>query len=73
MHLGKGQLKDETIQMLGENNAVYAIIAPVTALLSSKVSEKHCVAHPELGMEAFYELKIDGFPAIIASAHGKKM
>lgn len=73
MHLGKGQLKDETLQMMGENNAVYAVIAPVTALLSSKVIEKRCIAHPELGMEAFYELKIDGFPAIIASAHGKKM
>lgn len=73
MHLGKGQLKDETIQMFDEYNAVYAVIAPVTALLNSKVLEKECVAHPELGMEAFYRLKIDGFPAIIAAAHGERL
>ena len=73
MHLGKGELKDETIKMFDEYNAVYAVIAPVTALLNSKVLEKKCIAHPELGMEAFYELKIDGFPAIIAAAHGERL
>lgn len=73
MHLGKGDLKPETLAMMGEHNAVYAVIAPVTALLTNNVTERRCLAFPELGMEAFYELKIDGFPAIIASAHGKKM
>lgn len=73
MHLGKGELKDETIKMLADYNAVYAVIAPVTALLNSKLIEKKCLAHPELGMEAFYELKIDGFPAIIAAAHGERL
>lgn len=73
MHLGKGELKDETIKMFADYNAVYAVIAPVTALLNSKVIEKKCIAHPELGMEAFYELKIDGFPAIIAAAHGERL
>ncbi len=71
MHLGKGSLKPETIQMFDSYNAVYAVIAPVTALLNSKVLSKRCLAHPELGMEAFYELKIDKFPCIIAAAHGK--
>ena len=71
MHLGKGSLKPETIQMFDRYNAVYAVIAPVTALLNSKVLAKKCVAHPELCMEAFYELKIDKFPCIIAAAHGE--
>ena len=54
-------------------NAVYAVIAPVTALLNSKVLSKKCLAYPELGMEAFYELEVDKFPCIIAAAHGESM
>lgn len=73
MHLGKGALKPETIAMFNEYNAVYAVIAPVTALLNSKVTAKRCVAHPELGMEAFYELQVEEFPCIIAAAHGESM
>lgn len=73
MHLGKGELKKETIQMFAKYNAVYAVIAPVTALLNSKVKAKKCVAHPELGMEAFYELQVEDFPCIIAAAHGESM
>ena len=73
MFLGKGELKDETIRMFDEYNAVYAVIAPVTALLNSKVLSQKCLAYPELGMEAFYELKVDGFPAIIAAAHGERL
>ena len=52
MHLGKGAIKPETVQMLAENNAVFAIIPPVTALLESQTLERECVAWPELGMEA---------------------
>ena len=48
MHLGKGELKKETIEMFKEYGAVYAVIAPVTALLGSKVISQKCVAHPEL-------------------------
>jgi len=73
MHLGKGALKKETVEMLNQYNAVYAVIAPVTALLNSKVKARRCVAHPELGMEAFYELQVDAFPCIIAAAHGESM
>lgn len=73
MHLGKGALKKETVEMFNQYNAVYAVIAPVTALLNSKVKAKRCVAHPELGMEAFYELQVEEFPCIIAAAHGESM
>ena len=73
MHLGKGALKKETVEMFAKCNAVFAVIAPVTALLNSKVKSKKCLAHPELGMEAFYELEVDGFPCIIAAAHGESM
>lgn len=73
MHLGKGSLKKETIEMFKEYGAVYAVIAPVTALLNSKVLSKKCLAHPELGMEAFYELEVKEFPCIIAAANGECM
>ncbi len=73
MHLGKGALKKETVEMFAKYNAVFAVIAPVTALLNSKVKSKKCLAHPELGMEAFYELEIEEFPCIIAAAHGESM
>ena len=73
MHLGKGKLKNETISELAELNAVYAIIPPVTALLDSKTSERVCVAHPELGMEALFRVKVDKYPVIIAGAKGRSI
>ena len=70
MHLGKGAIKAETVKALEENNAVFAIIPPVTALLESKTLERECVAWPELGMEALYRIKVENYQAIIAAAHG---
>lgn len=70
MHLGKGKIKDEIVNALAELNAVYAVIPPVTALLESKTSERVCVAHPELGMEALFRVKVEEYPVIIAAAKG---
>lgn len=70
MHLGKGAIKPETVKSLQENNSVFAIIPPVTALLESKTIERECVAWPELGMEALYRIKVDNYQAIIAAAKG---
>lgn len=70
MHLGKGAIKPETVKMLAENNAVFAIIPPVTALLESQTLERECVAWPELGMEALYRIKVNNYQAIIAAAKG---
>lgn len=71
MHLGKGAIKQETVKKLQENNAVFAIIPPVTALLESQTLERECVAWPELGMEALYRIKVENYQAIIASAKGE--
>lgn len=68
MHLGKGAIKPETVKALEKNNAVFAIIPPVTALLESQTMERECVAWPELGMEALYRIKVEGYQAIIAAA-----
>lgn len=73
MHLGKGKIKDETVNALAELNAVYAVIPPVTALLESKTSERVCVAHPELGMEALFRVKVEEYPVIIAAAKGRSI
>ena len=70
MHLGKGAIKIQTVKMLADNNAVFAIMPPVTALLESRTLERECVAWPELGMEALYRIKVEKYQAIIAAAKG---
>ncbi|HHU08046.1 MAG TPA: fumarate hydratase [Clostridiaceae bacterium] len=73
LHLGKGALSQETIKHLGDDNAVYAVIPPVTALLGDRTISKRLVSFPELGMEALYELEIEEYPAVIAAANGKSI
>lgn len=73
IHLGKGAIKQETVNGLADYNAVYAILPPVTALLAKKTGRIQCIAYPELGMEAFYCIEADNFPAIIAAANGESI
>lgn len=73
MHLGKGAIKAETVEALAKNNAVFAVIPPVTALLGSLTSEMEVVCYPELGMEAFHKIKVNNYQAIIAAAKGKSI
>lgn len=73
LHLGKGKIGDDTVKILDEENAVYAVIPPVTALLGNNTVSQRLVAFPELGMEALYELTVKDYPAIIAAAHNKSM
>ena len=73
MHLGKGALSADTVAALDRYGAVYAVIPPVTALLGDKTLSQELVAFPELGMEALYRLQADGYPAIIAAAHGSSI
>lgn len=73
LHLGKGALNKETIELLNQYNSVYAVIPPVTALLVEKSSDIRQLLFPELGMEALYIMKVDKYPAIIGAAHGKSI
>ena len=73
MHLGKGAISKATIQALKDNNAVFAVIPPVTALLGSQTLEQKVIAFPELGMEAFNRLKVVKYQAIIAAAKGESI
>ena len=61
MHFGKGAIKLETVKKLQKNNAVFAIILPVTALLESQMLERVRVAWPELGLEALYRIKVENY------------
>lgn len=73
MHLGKGAISPATVQALKDNNAVFAVIPPVTALLESQTLEREVIAYPELGMEAFHRIKVSNFQAIIAAANGESI
>lgn len=73
IHLGKGAISPATVQALKENNAVFAVIPPVTALLESQTLEREVVVFPELGMEAFHRIRVENYQAIIAAAHGESI
>lgn len=70
VHLGKGALSGETIRALNEYGSVFAVTPPVSALFSHRTLEKKVVAFEEEGMEALFEVLVDGLPAIIAAANG---
>ena len=71
IHLGKGDLKPKTIELLNEYKSIFAKVPPVSSLLTDNVTSEKVVAFSEEGMEAFHELKVVEFPAIVAAAHGQ--
>lgn len=73
VHLGKGAIGKNTIAVLDEYNSLFAVIPPVTALLGENTISQRIVAFPELGMEAFYELEVKDYPAIIGVAHNESI
>ena len=73
IHIGKGMLHEETIKSLKENNSIFVITPPVAALLTSKVIEKKCVLFENEGIEAFYRLKVENIPGIVAVSNGKSI
>lgn len=70
-HLGKGLISPETVAGLKANNACFLVTPPVAALLTARMTECRAVIHPEFGMEAFYEITVRDFPAIVAAADGE--
>jgi fumarate hydratase subunit beta len=58
---------------LAVDNAVFAVVPPVTALLESQTMEREVVAFPELGMEAMNRLKVVKYQAIIGAAQGRSI
>ena len=73
VHIGKGSLSSKTVDALNQHNAIFAVTPPVSALLTSLIVAERVIAFPEEGMEAFYELTVENFPAIVAIAHGESI
>ena len=74
IHLGKGSIGPTTIAALAATNeSVFAVTPPVTALFSHRIRSKKIVAFPEEGMEALYEIEVEGLPGIIAAARGQNI
>lgn len=72
-HIGKGKLSEETVEALKDNNSIFLITPPNTALLTSKIYKKEVIAFPEQGMEALTRIEVVNFPAIVAIANGKSI
>lgn len=73
LHLGKGAISKETIELLKQNNSVFAVIPPTTALFENQTFEREVIGWPELGMEAFHRIRVENYQAIIASAYGESI
>ena len=73
IHIGKGNLSEETIKALDKWGSIFVVTPPAAALLTSKVISKRVTAFEEEGMEAIYELEVNGLPGIVAIAHGKSI
>ena len=48
-------------------------IAPTTSNKEDKVIEKKCVLFENEGIEAFYRLKVENIPGIVAVSNGKSI
>jgi len=72
-HLGKGALKQETVDLISKFGSFYVVVPPISALLQDRLISKRVVAFEEEGMEAFHELVVDRIPGVIAAAHGKSI
>ncbi len=73
IHLGKGSLSQETVAALQEHGSIFAVTPPISALLTAKVRKQRVAAYPEEGIEAFHEIDVVEFPAIVAIAHGRSI
>jgi fumarate hydratase subunit beta len=73
IHIGKGALSEDTIKALEKENSIFVVTPPAAALLRSKVTSKKVAAFAEEGMEAIFELEVEGIPGIVAVAHGKSI
>ena len=65
--IGKGPRKPEVIEAMKEYGCVYfAATGGAGALLSDSIKEAEVIAFPELGAEAVYRLRVEGFPCTVA-------
>lgn len=66
--VGKGTRTDSVVKSMIKNKAVYLVaVGGIGATLASKIKAAKVVAWPELGTEALWEFRVEGFPAIVAN------
>jgi|GEM_PF-168340 len=70
LHIGKGAIKQETVDDISKYGALYIVVPPVSALLQSSLLSKKLIGFEEEGMEALYELTVKDMPGVIAAARG---
>jgi fumarate hydratase subunit beta len=64
--IGKGRRSPEVIKAIKKYKAVYFLTyAGCGALLNQYIKSARCVAYPQLGPEAIYELEVRNFPLIV--------
>lgn len=73
IHIGKGALSDETKKSLNEENSIFVVTPPVTALLTNSVISKEVIAYEEEGIEAIFKLNVKNIPGIVTIAHGESI
>lgn len=73
IHLGKGSLGLDTVRALKQHQSIFAVTPPASALFSDRTGARKVVAFKEEGMEALFEIQVNGLPAIVAIAHGKNI
>lgn len=73
IHIGKGALKQETVEEVSKYGAVYVVAPPVSALLQSRLVSKKVVAFKDEGMEALHEISVKNLPGIVAAANGQSI
>jgi fumarate hydratase subunit beta len=73
IHIGKGALKNQTVEEISKYGSIFVVVPSLSALLQSKLVSKRVVAYEEEGMEAMHELVINGLSGIVAAAHGKSL
>ena len=60
--IGKGERSDKVKEIIKDNNGLYLIaIGGAGALYGKSVKSCRCIAYPELGTEAVYELDVEDF------------
>ncbi len=69
LHIGKGVIKQQTVNDISNYGAAFVVVPPVSALLQSRLISKRVIAFKEEGMEALYELTVRDMPGIIAAAN----
>ncbi len=71
LHIGKGAIKQQTVDKISKYGSVFIIIPPTSALFQNKLISKKIIAFKEEGIEALHELKVESIPGIVAAANGK--